>query len=760
VVGTAIGLYLIRRDDPWPERKGQTARHSSNDAECPRQKRTLANSEVREYSWPCVIVLVRKWEDPAAFAANPSTMVPETLYMPDGRAVPVCVVEAGVDESTPVPESHIVPPPSDTLGGGMLVSVESQHIEYTATVGCLVSDGHYTYALTAGHVCGDAGTPVNAWLRGGPVRVGASAGMTLTRQPFSEVYPDFPGRRAFSLVDVGLVRVDDARRWTSNTFGLPPLGPMADFHEKSLSFRLIDQPVVGYGAASGLLTGTIKALFYRFRSVGGFDYVGDYLISPTGKTTTRHGDSGMVWNLDITDHPADGSKKISDRTLLPLAVEWGGQTFDLHGTPTAFAVATSLSSVCRLMGVQLVTDLERDVSGYWGRTGHYSVATFAVQVVKDPTLKAFLTDNLDRLSYSLGEIEDEHFDEQVGDTSKQGRFVPLADVPDEIWKHVPLDKSTDYGREGGRDTSGAQRSSGPEHANHYADIDLAPKGKVSWCDQCLADPTKLEPDIWGTEFYTPAAKKIHAIAPDLAARLNSEEDQGLLPFRVWQLFDAMVACLQGRDLVGFLTAAGVCAHYVGDASQPLHGSWLSDGDPTRQVKRLEPKKQQWINVIFGQGVHSAFETEMVADKARPLIDGIATWLPKRNKGALRHNGKDCALATLQLMHDVAEILPPMTIVESYQAALTAANDSERGHKSQTIMDQMWNDLGVATVKVMVEGAKTLAIIWDSAWKVGKGEDLDSTALGPIDKDLLRKRYIDPDFVPSKQLNQIGPLLLH
>lgn len=396
VVGTAVGLYLIRKDDPWPDRKGQTARHASTDPKHPRSKRTLANSETREYSWPCVIALVHKWEDPTGFATNPSAMVPKTLYMPDGRAVPVCVVEAGDGRTaSEQPTLPPPPPPSHTLGGGLLVSVESQHVEYTATVGCLVSDGHYTYALTAGHVCGDEGTPVMTRLRGGSVRIGASDGTTLTRLPFSEVYPDYPGQRAYSMLDVGLVRVDDARRWTSNTFGLPPLGPIADFHEQNLSLRLIDEPVVGYGAASGLLEGRIKALFYRYRSVGGFDYIGDYLISPSGETSTRHGDSGMVWNLDVTEPTDDGTrKKIGDRTLLPLAVEWGGQIFDLDGSPTPFAVATSLSSVCRLMDVELVSDLDRDVAGYWGRTGHYSVASFAMQLVKDPGLKSFLADNL------------------------------------------------------------------------------------------------------------------------------------------------------------------------------------------------------------------------------------------------------------------------------------------------------------------------------------------------------------------------------
>src|SRR5580765_7275716 len=54
VVGTAVGRYLVRKTDPYPPQRAPEGAHS--------QPRTLQNSEVREYSWPCVIVLVSKWD--------------------------------------------------------------------------------------------------------------------------------------------------------------------------------------------------------------------------------------------------------------------------------------------------------------------------------------------------------------------------------------------------------------------------------------------------------------------------------------------------------------------------------------------------------------------------------------------------------------------------------------------------------------------------------------------------------------------------
>ena len=101
VVGTAVGLYLIRNDEDWPAAPGQAAR--------PHRKRTyprtLHNSQVRDYSWPCIIVLVRQWIDEGEFGRegrpSPAQSVPTRLYLSDGRAVPVCIVLAPPVPQTP-----------------------------------------------------------------------------------------------------------------------------------------------------------------------------------------------------------------------------------------------------------------------------------------------------------------------------------------------------------------------------------------------------------------------------------------------------------------------------------------------------------------------------------------------------------------------------------------------------------------------------------------------------------------------------------
>jgi hypothetical protein len=91
VVATALGLYRIRHDDRWPSREqphGDTRTKQ-------KPRRTLFNSEIRPYSWPCVYVFVSSWEDEVNLSKdNAADIVRKPPFLPDGRSVPVCVIEA------------------------------------------------------------------------------------------------------------------------------------------------------------------------------------------------------------------------------------------------------------------------------------------------------------------------------------------------------------------------------------------------------------------------------------------------------------------------------------------------------------------------------------------------------------------------------------------------------------------------------------------------------------------------------------------
>lgn len=51
VVATAIGRYRIRCDEPWPNDK---KRYSLYRGKSHKASKRLDNTEVRDYSWPCI----------------------------------------------------------------------------------------------------------------------------------------------------------------------------------------------------------------------------------------------------------------------------------------------------------------------------------------------------------------------------------------------------------------------------------------------------------------------------------------------------------------------------------------------------------------------------------------------------------------------------------------------------------------------------------------------------------------------------------
>jgi hypothetical protein len=602
-----------------------------------------------------------------------------------------------------------------------------------------MSDGHTTYALTARHACGEPGTEVSAMLREGLSRIGVSSDKQITRKLFSEVYPALPLRQTWLGLDVGLVRVENSGDWTPNIYGMPPIKPLFDIYEQNLSLRkVVDHSVVAMGAASGLLQGRIKAMFYRYRSVGGFDYVSDFLIAPAKEGSGAHpGDSGALWHLQMPGpNGQEDTRPLLERDLRPLAVEWGAQVFAESAERSTYSVATSLSNICKLLDVELVVQGDDGVSGTWGAVGHYSIGTLAINLVKDATLKAFLQANAGSISLPLDDLK---LEPKNKDLIESG-LVALADVPDIVWKQFPSPhlnrKGEDTGVVGGRDTKTAGfRSTGPEHPNHHCDADRPFKGSPTLPEACIANPNLLTAANWNAYFDA---------FPEPVDVLH----RGILPFRVWQYFERMKE-FAATDPDKFIAAAGTLAHHVGDASQPLHGSTMSDGIPSEKpdIPRDSQRKDNHGNrlpAFRGEGVHSAYETQMINMAAKK---GLLFKEIRKNLGAdhgmrLVRDGREAALATLTTMRDVAKILPPHRLIDAYEKSF--APDSPPHTQA------LWHAVGDETGKVMALGVRTLAMIWDAAWKAGGG----TTNHGRIERDILRGHYEDVNFMRSVTLDEI------
>lgn len=739
VVGTAIGLYLIRDEDhaaPGPDAGDHAAAAGPHRA----TERRLDNARVRPYSWPCVLAFVTQWLAPDEFGGDgglpPDAAVPTRLYMPDGRVVPVCVVKVTPAEPSAAP--LIIPNwPDAVAGGGYPLLVEVQGEERVASVGCLVSDGHTTYALTNRHVCGAEGEPVYTRMRGKRVRIGQASAKQLTRRPFSEVYPDYPGRRTYAALDAGLVELDDLSGWTSQIYGLGSPGELADLSERTISLRLIGAPVSAFGAASGRMDGRIAALFYRYKSVGGFDWVADFLIAPRMDSEpdaqpgrgpqTRHGDSGTVWHLP----PAPDDPQRRPR---PLALEWGGQTLLASGgrATNNFALATGLSGICKLLDVEVAGAHNLGYRLFWGSEGHYTIAALACGEARDPALKALMAANQGRIAFDVAAKNPDEIQSQLK-LAQSGVFIPLADVPDIVWKQSPRSVP------GGRDTQFnalSHRWTGPEHPTHYADIDQTrPQDNKSLRELSLENPANMSVPFWQA-FYDAAGAK-------------ESRSRGLLPFRVWQFFDAMTDAVRAKDAARFVCAAGILSHYVGDACQPLHGSVYSDGDPNDQTRRTVHHRDgttEEVSVKRGQGVHSTYEDAMVDDHAADLLAGIPQALKAVAPLPPVASGQAAAVAVVALMDRAAQRIPPKALVDAYVQA--------GGGKGRGVRDALWDGFGQQTIATMADGAQVLAALWDGAWREGGG----IAGAGDVGEDALKRLYADPAFVPSLDLDHIGPAL--
>ncbi len=710
VVGTAIGRYLIRKSDPYPQKDGQG--HGAQRR--PKPARTLENSEVRDYSWPCVLVFVSRWADEGAFGAGgryqPSDFVPKTIYLEGGRSVPVCVVQAPLTEEAPAPldlETLVFP---DQLAGGYPVLVRSQGATHLASIGCLLSDGHTVYALTSRHVAGRPNQQIHTLINGKEVFIGTSSVKQLGKMAFEEVYPSWPGKEVFVNLDVGLIELDDQTRWSPSIYGVGMVGPLADVSVYNLSLQIIGCPVRAYGCASGRLFGQVSALFYRYKSVGGFEYVADFLIGSRDEAplSTRPGDSGTVWVVE-TDSP--------DQNLLPLAVQWGGTVFSQASSQLPFALATSLSTVCRQLDVDVFRSRALSQFDYWGAVGHYTIGALACEQVADADLRQLLTLNQDRISFAVANLGT-----GVNSNAVPG-FVPLADVPDKVWKK-PKSASAPYGRKG------------PENPNHYADIDFSPNGGAS-LSALTPDAASLSSATWRAYYQS--------------IGWNAVSERGLLPFRVWQIYKAMVGFVVAGDVAHYLAAAGVLAHYVGDACQPLHGSYLDDGDPFRNPDGTPSAAMLAHGKGYAHGVHVAYEDDMVDAHVADILGGLPTLLNQSPAMPLVQGGQEAGYAIIELIRRSQGHIPPLDLVNAYGQLVTQGQESQAP-------SALWQQFGNATLTVMADGCCTLAMLWESAWVEGGGNAIVQSQLTAVSKNTLQSIYEDQTFVPSVPLGQIDQYL--
>ena len=320
---------------------------------------------------------------------------------------------------------------------------------------------------------------MRALFEGIPVLVGTTQGTrNLTEKTFSDIYPELPGRDSVVNIDAAIVRLNDAHAWDSKSLS-QPLGQIADFSAETASLSWIGRPVIGHGAASGEMRGELKALFYRYKSIGGRDYVADFVIGSQHNAKeplmTQPGDSGALWCLDSI---------LESGTLAPMAMEWGGQRISSGGATGQYmqlSLATSIAVTLRELSLDIIQDPTAERTQYWGPVGHFKIGQQACFLIANKNLKQFFINNINIVSFS----DDATLQTATGLQAKAG-FVPLSDVPDVVWK-------TNINR-GKPEVARAM-----ENWNHYADIDLPGADGKTLLQMFEADENTLDWQQW-TDF--------------------------------------------------------------------------------------------------------------------------------------------------------------------------------------------------------------------------------------------------------------------
>jgi hypothetical protein len=400
-------------------------------------------------------------------------------------------------------------------------------------------------------------------------------------------------------------------------------------------------------------------------------------------------------------------------------MQWGGQRVKLpDGGKSAYALGTFLSSICRSLDVEVVRNWSLGHDEYWGKIGHFAVGWKACDRLSG-TLSDLMLANQARIGFPDKTISQ-------GTAFRVGRhgFVPLADVPDYVWV--------------------ASKARRDEPIQHFADIDIYDiDGGPSLLDQCVADTKNVAASVWKAYFDGFAAKDVGP-------------EEGVLPLRVWQIWEAMVAYLNDdRDAMRFMAAAGVLAHYVGDASQPLHCSYMHHGVPpmVKAGSRKYPvprssKEFEAFKKTPAAKIHGIYEETMLeVDTATALADIDQALKGPGPKIQIR-NGHDAAVAVIQLMSRSQKRLAPKTIINTDDPTLGPKARAQALWKNAKIRD--------ATTASLADSVRVLAALWSSAWAEGGGDKIAKKNIREYIEEEIEPVYRkEKNFLPSLSLDAMA-----
>jgi len=368
----------------------------------------------------------------------------------------------------------------------------------------------------------------------------------------------------------------------------------------------------------------------------------------------------------------------------------------------AYVLATCLSNVCRELDVDIVRGWNIDQEYTWAKTGHFKIAARSCDLVTEPKLVKLLKLNKKNIGYTDEQLQDAV---DIAKAKSEG-FIPLADVPDLWWRYKRFKT---------------------EGSNHFADMDEANNAVENGKDLltlCKQD-SFIDIKKW-IGFY----QQLDAVDPKTKIdRITKEEvpapREGAVPFRVWQMYTQMVNSVKAKKIDEFICAGGTLTHYVGDACQPLHVSYLHAGIPGHETT-----------------VHGDYEDKLIDANMTDIFEKINALDNTVKASELVTGGKAAARLVIELMRATHKTLPPMDIINAFD-----------GNTGRGKYERAWKILGTSTIKVIANGAHVMAVLWQSAWIEGGGKNIAQNKIAAVKQPDLQALYKNFKFVQSFTLTQ-------
>ena len=272
-----------------------------------------------------------------------------------------------------------------------------------------------------------------------------------------------------------------------------------------------------------------------------------------------------------------------------------------------------------------------------------------------------MRNNLDRIGFQLSALDPDDIDAATTKLSQNPRFVPLADVPDLVWKNLPTKVV------GGRDTSYRPRAGAPHplrrhrRAAHHRRQDAAPAlhgGSHAGRCRGLAGVLLL-------------ARSHRSRGPRAAAV------PGLAVLR-----------RDGRRRRGRRRRPGSSARPGWSPTTSATPRNPCTGPTSRTARRPRPPPRP-----SAQGVHSAYETAMVDAFSTEILAGLQATLTHRGaeQGPIL-SGHDAAVAVVRLMDRTAKTIKPADLVAVF--AQTQVGKTTLGPTvTQAVLATLWDHVG-------------------------------------------------------------------